>query len=744
MQSLKPISRFIQKNPILSPLATFFPIHLATFVFFGGIGFFIVVSLAWLSGEAKVTNFFRHLGQLQENPPFWVMVPDVPHIFYLFLPTLFVIYLTQVIIRFSPQPKTWSRNIIVILVLCLSIRYFLWRILSTLNLSTPQNGIFSLGLLFIELIVLISGFIQLYLMLKIKDRRQEAARYSKAVLEGQYLPSVDILIPTYNEPAFILKRTIIGCQAIEYPNKKVYLLDDTNRAEIQELAQSLNCNYIIRSDNQFAKAGNLNHAIPLTQGELIAVFDADFVPTENFLQRTVGFFQNPKLALLQTPQSFYNCDPISRNLGLEKWLIPEEELFYRHLELIKDGAKSVVCAGTSFVVRRSALREVGYFTTESISEDYFTGIRLSAKGYELVYLNEKLSAGLAAESISAHISQRLRWGRGTLQAFFIQSNPLTIPGLNFQQRLGHLEGLLSWFAVIARFFFFLMPILYAFTNVIPIQANYLEAIYIFLPYYLIQFSVYHWLTYRSRTIFVSDVAALISGIPIVITIFQVMFQPFEKGFKVTPKGISRNKYIYNWKLAIPLIILWLATVISMVIYLEKNQMTINSLLGLFWSVQNLISITIALFALLDAPKPEHYEWFSLNYPLEIKQGTQFCNGMTQQISEAGAEILIAQRLNSQEMITLDFLDETLKLSAKITQIETFGKFWKINVKFQALTLPEERRLIELLFCQPGRWKVKATPGELKSLLLLLGSVVRMSKMLLKQQKNKTIKVVNEY
>ncbi|PSF36769.1 cellulose synthase catalytic subunit [Aphanothece hegewaldii CCALA 016] len=731
MQSLKPIARFIQKNPVLSPLTTFFPIHLATLVFFGVIVFFFALCFAWLTGEVTVTNFFAKISQFQENPPFWVTVPSVSHPFYLFLPTLILIYITQIILKASPQPKTWSRNIIVFILFFLSIRYFCWRILTTLNLATPINGIFSIGLLSIEIIVLLAGFIQLYLMLRIKERRQEAEQYSKAVREGNYLPTVDILIPTYNEPEFILKRTIIGCQAIEYPHKNIYLLDDTKRPEIKELAIKMDCNYITRPDNRYAKAGNLNHAIPQTNGEFIAIFDADFIPTKNFLERTIGYFKKEKIALVQTPQSFYNPDPISRNLGLEQWFIPEEELFYRHVQLLKDGVKSVVCAGTSFIVRRSALREVGYFTTESISEDYFTGIRLSAKGYELVYLNEKLSAGLAAESISTHISQRLRWGRGTLQAFFIKSNPLTIPGLNIQQRLGHLEGLLSWFSVITRLLFFLMPILYAFTNIIPVQATYVEAVYIFLPYYLINFSVYHWLNYRSRTIVLSDIAALISGIPIVITIFQVMFKPFQKGFRVTPKGISRNRYIYNCKLALPLIILWLATAISICIYLKKvSQGSVNYQLGLFWSIQNLFSMTVALFALLDAPKPDHYEWFSLNYSVELQQGNKIIMGITQNISEAGAEIIIDELLNLQESILINLLDEKLKLFGKITQINAFEKGLKIIVEFQSLSRVQERKLIELLFCQPERWKVKATPGELQSFWLLLGSVVRMSKMLL--------------
>ena len=118
-------------------------------------------------------------------------------------------------------------------------------------------------------------------MLNIKERHREADLKSLAVVNGIFVPSIDILIPTYNEPVFILRRTIIGCQALDYENKTIYLLDDTNRLEMRKLAGELGCNYMIRPDNTYAKAGNLNHAIANTNGELIVVFDADFVVRDN-------------------------------------------------------------------------------------------------------------------------------------------------------------------------------------------------------------------------------------------------------------------------------------------------------------------------------------------------------------------------------------------------------------------------------------------------------------------------------
>ena len=438
--------------------------------------------------------------------------------------------------KLSPQPRPWSRLLVISILLVLTVRYVLWRALFTLNFSNPLNGAWSLGLWLMEMLVITSSMLQWYLMLGITDRRSQADRYTQAGTEIQ--PSLDILIPTYNEPDFILRRTVVGCQAIEYVNKQVYLLDDTRRPEIQLLAQELGCHYVTRPDNRYAKAGNLNHAIAQTSGEVIAVFDADFIPTKNFLKRTIGFFSNPQIALVQTPQTFYNFDPVARNLGLEGVIPPEEEVFYRFIQTIKDGAGSVVCAGTSFVVRRSTLEAVGGFVTSSLSEDYFTGIRLCASGAQVIYLNEKLSAGLAAESISDHIAQRVRWIRGTLQAFFIDSNPLTIPGLRWRQRVGHLEGLLYWLISVPRLFFLLVPLAYSFFGIMPIRVTSEGILSVFLPYYLVQLIVFAWLNGRSRSAILTDVYALMLCIPLSVALIQVFLNPFGKVFKVTPKGVA--------------------------------------------------------------------------------------------------------------------------------------------------------------------------------------------------------------
>lgn len=700
-----------------------FPVHTSTLTILSFVGFLGAIALSWLLGNAHVTELFVRLHLIQSNPPLWLMPPELGNKYYLLVPTLALFCLAQIVMKLSPLPQTWSRRLVAGILLALFVRYVLWRSLSTLNLVNPVEGIFSICLLAMELLITIGSAFQFLLLFTVKERDREADKYSQAVREHRYTPSVDIFIPTYNEPDFIVKRTIIGCQAIDYPCKQVYVLDDTNRASIRQLATELGCNYITRPDNSHAKAGNLNNALRQTKGELIVVFDADFVPTTNFLERTVGFFQKEKIALVQTPQSFYNPDPIARNLGLENVLTSEEEVFYRYLQPIKDGAGSVVCAGTSFVVRRSALQDIGYFVTDSVSEDYFTGIRLSARGYELAYLDEKLSAGLAAESIGAHIDQRLRWVRGTLQAFFIKANPLTIPGLSLWQRLGHLEGLVHWFTCLPRVFFLFVPLICVFARLNPVLATLPEIVYIFLPYYALLLTMFSWLNKRSRSILLSDVYSLIQAIPVSLTVIKVLLSPFGKGFNVTPKGVARDRFNYNWSLALPMTLLFAATIISFCLSLSSVRET-GFNLGLYWSSYNLITITVAMMTLLDLPKLSFHEWYELKKEVNIYSDRASYTCISRRISEEGIEVVLDSSVSLPTEVTVELIPEVLFLSGKTSHSYLQDNSLRAIIKFQNVELQQHRELIELLYCRPNLWQRRNTPNEIQSVGILFKLLLR--------------------
>nr|WP_204152304.1 cellulose synthase catalytic subunit [Leptolyngbya sp. CCY15150] len=762
-------------------------VYPATLIGFGLMVSVAFVMVAWLGGHGPTQQIAQQIQWFQQHPPTWVQAPALS-LEHLLIPTIALLGTVLITMKLSPQPNTWSRGIVVGTLAILTLRYLLWRSLSTLNFGTPLSGLLSVGLLGLELLTLSASTIQLFLLFKVRDRRREADVLSVDVQSGDYRPSVDVLIPTYDEPEAILRRTVIGCQAMDYANHRVYLLDDTCRPGVQHLAQELGCEYITRPDNRHAKAGNLNHAIAQTTGDLIVVFDADFVPTTNFLTRTLGFFQKPNVALVQTPQSFYNPDPLARNLRLESVLTPEEEVFYRQIQPMRDGTRSVTCCGSSFVVRRSALEPLGGFDTESIAEDYFTGVRLSALDYDLVYLNEKLSAGLAPENMADYATQRIRWARGTLQALFIQANPLTLPGLTWVQRLVHLEGLLHWFTNLSRIGFLLMPLVYAFMGIIPIWATPSELVYFFLPYYAVQMVTFAWLNDRSRSALLSDLYSIVLCFPIALAVLQTLIRPFSRGFKVTPKGTESDRFRFNWVLASPLILLFIATAASLWVnvgmYLMQRFWVHHMMadganamksygLGWIWSAYNLVMVGLALLILLDVPRPDSHPWFPLqrtvrltmHLPSSVSQLPQLALhhvtddqsrlpgwspvraeesssvspahlpkptfwGTTTLLSQVGMEVALP-KLDQQPHIpggdlavTLEMVEEQLAIAGQITHMGDRHGIPVVQIRFDELTLAQQRQMIQLLFCRPGQWQRHQTPGELETLWLLTRTLLR--------------------
>ena len=707
--------------------------HRATAAICAAILLVTALAISWLLGETTVAQVFSKLHALQVNPPLWVRPPQ-HYGLGSWLPALLMVGMAQFVMLASPRPQRWSRNLVVVLLVVAISRYVLWRSLASLNLANPVNGVFSLVLYGMEMAVIAATSIRLLLMFRVKSRKAEADRMSEAVLAGTYLPTVDILIPTYNEPAAILRRTVIGCQAVDYPRKQVYLLDDGKRPEIRQLAHQLGCRYIARPSNIHAKAGNINYALSKTTGELIAVFDADFIPTKNFLERTVGFFQERTIGLVQTQQSFYNSDPVARNLGLDGILPPEVDIFSRHYQPLRDTNGTTICYGSSFVTRRAALEEIDGFVTESLSEDYFTGIHLSAKGNRIVYLDEVLSAGLCAENMTGHILQRQRWARGTIQSFFIRFNPLTFPGFTLFQRLSHLEGIGQWFFSLFRVLFLLMPVLCVVLGIMPLRTTLQDGLYFFLPFYLLNLLTFSWLNERSRSALLSDIYEVANCIPVSMALVKTLFKPFGTTFKVTPKGISYDRHIYNWEIAWPLVVVWVMSAAALVVSLglayggtpflpmisDSSNFTEGMKLAWVWCAYNVFILSIALVLMRDAPKPTLNEWFERKVPMRIRTHDRSFAATSCKVSEAGAELrLQGGWVEGITTVELCIPNTAVWLTSQVKSVQWQENTAVLSLWFYPMNPAEYRSLVEFLFCQPGQWREVRVPSEPLSMVLLL-------------------------
>jgi cellulose synthase (UDP-forming) len=524
-----------------------------------------------------------------------------------------------ILLRFIPATN-WTRLVIKIVLLTLGVRYLVWRTVATLNFTHWASAALSLFLYAFELL----GFLVFCLNAlqtvwsNARQRSVEADQYSQDVLSGRYLPSVDVFIPTYNEPEYIVRRTAIGCQAIEYPNKKIYILDDTRRPHIRALAAELGCEYITRPDNTHGKAGNLNNALQQTQGELITIMDADFVPFKNFLTRTVGFFQQHEVALVQTPQDFYNPDHHVRNLGIDHLLHADLAHFFEYSQSNRDVANSVVCCGTSYVVRRSSLEAVAGYYPRCMAEDSPTSTRMLTRGYRLIYLNEVLSMGESTRTYYDFIKQRLRWLQGNYQIFCCGKDIPIWSKMNWVQRSYALSFFLGCFQPIFRSIFLLAPLVSVFLGTSPYLSTLPEFFYYFVPYLLLQIGSLAWASNYCTSFFWNEVYEIILCFPALQRLVSTFRNPFGKPHVTTRKGVKTETKNYNLIYTWPLLVAIALTVVVICLHLVGYQLgvwqTITSpdfSVMFLWLIYNAVLMSIAVLAAIDQPVRRAMDRFPL-------------------------------------------------------------------------------------------------------------------------------------
>ncbi len=291
-------------------------------------------------------------------------------------------------------------------------------------------------------------------------------------------------MPTYNEGLEILTPTIAAAAALRLPHE-TWVLDDGARPVVADLAARLGVRYLARADHAHAKAGNINHALGVIDADFIAVLDADHVAAPEFLVRTLGYFADPRVALVQTPQDFYNLASFEHADGDDgSDRHHEQALFYRVLQPGKNRWQAAFWCGTGAVVRVQALREVGGVATDTITEDIHTTIRFHRRGWRTVYHNEVLARGLAASDAATYQGQRLRWGTGAMQVLRVE-NPLFASGLSLPQRLAYAATLLGWFDAWRTLGYLILPIVVVLTGVSPIRAP----ASVFFPAFLLTFAL---------------------------------------------------------------------------------------------------------------------------------------------------------------------------------------------------------------------------------------------------------------
>ena len=506
------------------------------------------------------------------------------------------------------------RSVLFAIAFVLALRYAWWRGTETLApMGLTIDCVASWTLYGLEMAALIGSLSAFVIMSRLTMRSDEADEH--ADWWGEAAPRVAILIATYNEDRDVLERTIVGAKSLGHPNKEVVICDDSRRDWLRDFCAQQNVRYMRRPTNEGQKAGNINHALDRlaedpVPPDFVAVLDADFVPHRGFLSRTLALFHDPQVGLVQTPQHFFNPDPIQHNFGLSSSYPDEQRFFFDHMQPSRDGWGIAFCCGTSSVCRWSALRDIGGFNTESVTEDFMLTLALQNGGWRTVYLAEPLTEGLAPEGLKEYVTQRARWCLGLMQIARSSLGPLARNNLRLRDRWSVMDSIFYWTTTFPfRIAAVLFPLLYWYFNITVVDARLPDVVRYFGSYYLWILVVLNLLSRGMVVPILNDVSQLIGAVPISRAAFTGLFKPHGHPFSVTAKGGDRSAVVVQWRLMAPFLVAFMLTLVGLLLGIFSDSFAFydagdGKWVILFWSIYNLVVLAVTALACIELPRHE--------------------------------------------------------------------------------------------------------------------------------------------
>lgn len=615
----------------------------------------------------------------------------------------------------------------------LLLRYFFWRTFFTLTFADPLSFLASFALYLAEVYAMIIFFLGIFVSAHPIKRKPVPLPD-----DPLQCPTVDILIPTYNEPKELLEQTLICAVNIRYPKDrfKVYLLDDggtdqrcnhpdpsiaqeakRRRAELSELAASYNAYYIARKQNDHAKAGNINYALNYTNGDLILILDADHAPTIDILQKTVGFFlQDEKLFLVQTPHFFINPDPIEKNLRVFGKIPSENEMFYFNIQHGLDFWNSSFFCGSAAILRRKYLIEAGGIAGKTITEDAETALGLHAKGYNSVYLGYPMVSGLQPQTFTDFINQRIRWAQGMTQ-ILLMKNPLCQHGLLPYQRLCYLNSSFFWLFAFSRLTFLVAPVCYLIFGLYIYNAYIYEIFAYTLPYLFSTVLVSNYLYGKTRKPFISELYELMQSFFLIPALWQVFRSPTAPKFKVTPK-IADLSHDFISDLFPPFYIAYILLLCALVaavyryIYYPTEYWTI--IITVLWTIINIVLLNGAIGALYERRQLRAQPRIPTNIPALLRVDNHItipCR--ISDISVNGCMIKIYYG-------DYEYIKEQINRAKLFFYNDLFDKYYQFDIEFRYHHLFPVKDTIAIGI----KFKIKTKEEYIDAVLLALGDSKR--------------------
>ena len=486
-------------------------------------------------------------------------------------------------------------------------------------------------------------------------------------------PDVDVLIATHNEEVSLLYKTVNGCKYMKYPDLNkvhIYLCDDGNRPEVAKLAEEMGVGYLGMEDNKDAKAGNLNNALSKTASPYVATFDADMIPTSQFLLETVPYMFLPrykkdedgswrlrteeeldpdfKMGFIQTPQSFYNPDLFQYFLYSESRIPNEQDYFFREINIGRNRANAPIYAGSNTLISREALDAVGGISTGSITEDFETGIKIQAAGFTCYAIDKVAAHGMAPNDFDSLIKQRERWGRGCISSMR-RTHVLFNSGLKFRAKIAYLSAFLYWFTFLRRFIYILAPILFVVFHIPVMICDLKSLLLIWLPSFLLYNSALKASSGKIRSYRWSNIIDTIIFPYLILPILaETLFIKLKK-FNVTDKSRSADSG-GDLLLGLPHFILLLFNLYALVLCVRDVIIYQNygGAVVLYWLLVNGFNLFMALLFVMGRRNLRTGDRFRVKLPVELSSGLGNIQGQTADISENGLAVILPEPVSAQE------------------------------------------------------------------------------------------------
>ncbi len=638
------------------------------------------------------------------------------------LVAVFLIFLGQVIVRIevresNEQTSEYLHLFLVWLSMVTTMRYLYYRTTYTLNFNTWINGLFCILLYVAELYAIITLVLAYFQTIKIQERQPvDLANFP----EHKWF-NVDVYIPTYNEDVEIVRKTALAAIALDYPaeKKRVYVLDDgraekykARREKLRQMCEEIGITMLTRDSNEHAKAGNINTAFKRTDGDLVLILDCDHMPSRQFLQHTVGFFFDPKVAFVQTPHWFYNPDPFERNLLTGGKVPVGNELFYKVLQKGNDFWNASFFCGSAAVIRKEYALQVGGIATETVTEDCHTAFRLHSLGYKSIYYDKIMVAGLAPEKFSSYVGQQVRWARGMAQILRLE-NPMFNPKLNLTlaQRLCYFSATSHFFYGYPRLMYAIAPTLFLLFGINPIQGLGTETVAYAIPHILLSLNA-NYITYKHvRFSFWNEIFEFTMAFQAGYVTFMALVNPKLGSFNVTDKGLTVTKRYFDWEQVRGLLVVTALVIISLVAVpfwlLLRPEDSEAVIVNAMWCVFNLILLLAAILVAFEQPQLRGTHRLPRRLSATIYSMDKIWTGETVNVSETGALIALDSWPNLPDEVEVEligdygaraFLDGRIVRRTPINDNQAY-----LGIEFANLTQAQQDAIALVIYSDVREW-----------------------------------------